>query len=294
MYLLKKAIVICFFCLGCCVNILSQAKFEISQPTLKLLNDRLIVKYDILGVDPDDRFNVKLEISDSKGNKIKANSVFGDIGDNVSGGNSKQIIWDMAADSVYLNIDISVEILVTKILPPKPDIAALKNTDITATKTDSSSAEKKATSAEKEKKSASYKSVKTGSNLLLSTLVPGLGLTRLSEGKPYWILGLAGYGCLASSVYFNHQSASNYNKYLDSSKADEFDDYFTTGEKQYHVAKVLAWSAVAIWLADIGITWIKASKMKSYATKSKLTLLSVGSTFNNFAHTPQITLVYTF
>src|SRR4030042_5312580 len=199
-YYLKRTIMICFFCFGCYVNILSQVKFEISQPTLKFVNDRLIIKYNILGVNPDDRFKMQLEITDSTGNKIKANSIYGDIGDNVSGVTPKQIIWDLAADSVYLNIGISVEILVTKILPAKTDIAGLKDTTIIAARTDSSLAEKHVKVSEKEKKSTSYKSVKTGSNLILSTLVPGLGLTRLSEGKPYWILGIAGYGCLASSV----------------------------------------------------------------------------------------------
>jgi len=285
---------ICFLCLGCYVNTLSQVKFEISQPTLKFVNDRLIIKYDILGINPDDRFKVQLEITDSTGNKIKANSIYGDIGDNVSGTSPKQIIWDLAADSVYLNIGISVEILVTKILPPKPDIADLKDTTIVAIKTDSSLAESHVLVSEKEKGSTSYKSVKTGSNLILSTLVPGLGLTRLSEGKPYWILGIAGYGCLASSVYFNRLASSNYDKYLDSSRTDEFDTYYNTGEKQYHASKVLAWSAVAIWVTDLGITWIKAAKMKSSGTKSKLSSFSVGSSFNDSANTQVITLVYTF
>ncbi len=139
--------------------------------------------------------------------------------------------------------------------------------------------------------------MKVGSNLLLSTACPGWGLTRLSGGKPWWLLGVIGYGCIGSSYYLNKLSVSNYDKYTNSSdinKTGEMDDNFNTGKKQYTASNVLALSAITIWVADLGITWIKASKMKRSAKGVKSGSFSVGSSYDYSADTPLISLYYTF
>jgi hypothetical protein len=145
-----------------------------------------------------------------------------------------------------------------------------------------------------EEKESAVKSVKTGSNLMLSTVFPGWGLTRLSNGKPYWLIGVAGVGCLASSVYFNKAAARNLDKYLGSYNEDESDDYFNTGQKQYNTSKALAWTAAAIWAADLGLVLIKASKMKKARSKNSLHSFSVGSSFDYSANTPLVSILYTF
>ena len=161
-------------------------------------------------------------------------------------------------------------------------------------KTESTVAKKSEKVESKEEKGTSYKSANPGSNLLLSTLVPGWGLTRLSDGKPYWLIGILGYGCIASSVYLNVQASSNYDKYVSSTQADEFDSYYDTGKKQYTASNVLALSAVAIWVADLGITWIKASKMKKSAVKNRTGSFSVGSSYDYSVNTTTVSFFYTF
>ena len=99
---------------------LPRMKSTVSQSSLKFLNDRLIIKYDILGSKSGDSFRVWLEITDSTGAKIAARYLYGDIGDDIPGGLQKQIIWDLAADSLYLNMDINVEIFATKKIKPVP------------------------------------------------------------------------------------------------------------------------------------------------------------------------------
>jgi hypothetical protein len=345
-----RIIYICLLSLVCFFPfpLSAQENIKISQPTLRFLNDRLMIKYEILGYQPDDRFKVWLEITDSTGNRIDAHAIYGDIGDEVAGGPLKQIIWDLAADSMYLNMDLSVEVFATRNIKPVPVVAIaavatheeiktdtaltkkseeqpaeLKNDtevtenkekEVSETKTETavtekktepepqpkadaeSTATKKSTSEKKEKKPAD-KSMQVGSNLLLSTACPGWGLTRLSGGKPYWLIGVAGFACIGSSVYLNKVSHSNYEKYLESSdinKTDEMDAYYNTGKKQYTASSVLAYSAITIWVADLGLTWFLTSKMQRSAAHSKSGSFSVGSSFDYYADTPMISIFYTF
>jgi hypothetical protein len=345
-----RIIYICIFTFVCFFHppLSAQDHVKISQPSLKFLNDRLIIKYEIAGYKQEDRFKVWLEITDSTGNKILARSVYGDIGDEVTGGPQKQIIWDLAADSMFLNIDVNIEIFATRKIKPLPVVAEKavetrpeikadsavtkkRSEKFPETKTDTviikqrakKSPETKAdtvfmgknnetrperkadtgdlatkkSTTEKKEKNRPEKSVKTGSELLLSTVCPGWGLTRLSGGKPYWLLGVAGYGCIASSYYLNKLSYSNYDKYTKSSditKTDEMDAYYNTGKKQYTASNVLALSAITIWVADLGITWIKASKMKRSAAGAKSGSFSFGSSYDYSADTPLISIYYTF
>lgn len=326
-------------------SLLGQDQILVTQSSLKFLNDRLIIKYDIVGSRPEDRFRVWVEITDSTGAKIAARYLYGDIGNEIAGGLQKQIIWDLAADSLYLNTDINVEIFATKNMKPvpvvaekpvektktdtvltivaaeqlsetknNPEAAKNKEEELSETKTETAVTEKKTetepqaevategnerkeSTPEKKEKNRTDKSMQVGSNLLLSTACPGWGLTRLSGGKPYWLIGVAGYGCIASSYYLNRLSSSNYDKYLNSSdinNTDEMDDYYNTGKKQYTASNILALSAITIWVADLGVTWFKASKMKQSAASAKAGSFSIGSSYDYYADTPLISIFYTF
>jgi hypothetical protein len=294
LHFLARIIIICFFSVGCFINTLSQVRVEISTPSLKLINDSLIIEYKILGYRPDDKFKVWLEITDTAGAIIKPKSISGDIGDSVSGDSPKKIVWDLAADSIYINIDISVEIFASGIKLPEPPLAEKKDIMTLEDNNSTEPTQKNFPAVVNEEKESYGSSVKPGSNLLLSALLPGWGLTRLSNGKPYWLIGVAGVGCIASSVYFNKIAASNLDNYLDSSDPDNFDTYYNTGQRQYNTSKALAWSAAAIWVADLGIVWIKAAKIKKSQSKSKLGSISVGSSFNYSANTHLVSFFYTF
>jgi hypothetical protein len=335
---------ICFFL----SPLTAQENIKIPQPTVRFLNDRLIIKYEIMGYQQDDRFKVWLEITDSTGNRIDAHSLYGDIGNEVTGGPSKQIIWDLAADSMYLNMDLNIEIFATRNIKPVPvavaavvanregvksdtalankeeeqpaemknDTEAGKNKEeeVSETKAETAVTEKKTETepqpkaeaegavtnkdaSEKKEKSRTDKSMRVGSNLLLSTACPGWGLTRLSGGKPYWLIGVTGFACIGSSVYLNRVSHSNYEKYLETSDINntgEMDDYYNTGKKQYTASNVLAWSALTIWVADLGLTWFLTSKAQRSVLNSGSGSFSVGTSFDYYADTPMISIFYTF
>jgi F0F1-type ATP synthase assembly protein I len=301
-----------------------QERVNISQPELQLINNQLIIKYNIAGSKPDDKFRVWIEVTDSSGNRIDARALSGDIGDNINDSSPKQIIWDLTADSVYMNLELSVEVFVTLKEAPKPVVSAIqeeaktdsagakpgiekpvatnrqpeaadlnkKNTDIKKAEAEEQKDNRK--KEKKEENALPVKPVKLGSNLLLSSVVPGWGLTRLSNGKPYWLIGLVDYGCLASSIYLNRIAVSNYDKYLRSNEADRFDSYYNTGEWQYKASNALAWSAAAIWVADLGYTWIRASRLKRSALKSSSASFSVRSSYSNYANATMITFSFTF
>jgi len=269
-----------------------QVVFTVSQPRLTLLHDSLIIKYDILGADSDDKFNVRLEISDAAGNIIYPYSVKGDIGENINAGINKQITWNLSGDNIFLNTNINVEIIAKKIIIP---VTVSEEEDVVEIIPDEEKKEKiKKSSKDAEAPGAASPKVKTGKHLLQSAVFPGWGLTSLCKGKPYWLIGVAGAGCIASSIYFNHQAYSNYNNYLDTNNQEKIDTYFDNAKTQDNISKAFAWSAAAIWVVDLGIVGIKAGRMKKSYAKNKLSAFSISSCIDPNTDTPMLSLYYNF
>jgi hypothetical protein len=273
-------------------NCKGQEAATISQPQLIFLNDSLIIRYDILGAQSGDKFNVRLEITDADGKKINARNIKGDIGDGINAGRNKQITWNLSADNIFLNTNINVEIIARKIIMP---VKAAGEKDVTE-KIPDEGKEKKSeagyTDAKTSEKASSK--VKTGKHLLQSALFPGWGLTSLSKGKPYWLIGVAGAGCIASSVYFNYQASSNYDNYLDTYDAGKIDTYFNKANTQNNISKAFAVTAAVIWVADLGIVGIKARNMNRSTAGNKLNTVSISSYIEPNTNAPVISLYLNF
>ena len=88
----------------------SQETARLTKPSLELKDNQINIFYDILNSQQTDTFRIWIEITDSTGKIIDAKSVSGDIGYNVSGGNNKMIIWNLAADSIYLDAGIYIQV----------------------------------------------------------------------------------------------------------------------------------------------------------------------------------------
>ncbi len=56
---------------------------------------------------------MRIDISYENGTLVPARSLSGDIGKGVAGGDNKKIIWDIEADSIFLDGDIFVEVYAT-------------------------------------------------------------------------------------------------------------------------------------------------------------------------------------
>ena len=85
----------------------SQEPVKVSDPRLEIRNNILHIFYDILNSDPDERFNVDIEIRDEDGQFLDASALTGDIGKDLPAGRSpncrsKCIIWDSLATHTLL------------------------------------------------------------------------------------------------------------------------------------------------------------------------------------------------
>jgi hypothetical protein len=129
----------------------------------------------------------------------------------IKGGNNKKISWVPANDSIFLNEMVSVEVKAEKY----------------------------------------NKSFKKGSMMLLSTAFPGLGQTKISKGKPWWLTGVAAYGALAGG-FITHQS---YVKTYDSYRTEEDPktrvDLNAKAQKQMNMSTALYLSGAALWAANM-------------------------------------------
>ncbi len=169
-------------------NLFCQTSVNISKPRLELSDGNLIIEYDILDNEPSDLFNVWIEVTNASGSKINALTLSGDVGEDISGGSNKRILWNLEVDKISLDEEIFVEVVAEKKKLPEvqKEIIPVKTTPTT-----------------------DVKNISKGNMVLSSMVLPGWGLSKVKKGKPYWLLGVAGYGCIAGSVILNRSALNN-------------------------------------------------------------------------------------
>lgn len=156
-------------------------------------------------------YNITVEIVNSSGNKINARSLSGDIGSNIKGGSNKSIIWNMSQDNIYIDGDISVKVIAN--LTPKKH--------------------------------------KKGKLILQSTVWPGWGQTKYSNGKPYWVIGVAGVASLAGSYWYNQKAVDSYDSYKVAVTTYDSNQYYDKAIQHDNTSKILGYSAIGIWAVNI-------------------------------------------
>lgn len=147
-------------------------------------------------------------------------------------GKNKKITWDPGNDSIFLDEEVSVEV-----------------------------------------KAERYeKSFNKGSMMLMSTLVPGLGQSKISNGKPYWLMGVASYGALAGGVIVNQSYKKTYDSYLIEEDPVKRSELLDKAQSQKDMAGVLIISGAAIWAANL--IWVATIPNKYKPLKhAKLSLI---------------------
>ncbi len=201
---------------------------QIETTNLVIVDKKLEISYEYVKSKKKHRFDVWVEITTVSGKKINARALAGDIGDNLAGGKDKKIIWDYNADGIVLNEEITVK------------VKAIVSTVVGA--------------------------VNTGKVILQSVALPGWGLSTIDPDKPYWLLGVAGYASLGTSLYLRSSYKSNYDSYLTESDQTTSDDLLSKSESQKALSDVFAISSIGIW--SVGIIWtaLKANKNNSSLT----------------------------
>jgi len=189
----------------------SSQSFLINQPRLQIEGNQLLIFYDIITEKEPDQFYIWVEIEKANGEKIKAKSLSGDIGENQKSGNDKKIIWSPEQDSIYIDEEIFVSVKAEKYT----------------------------------------KSFNKGSAMLKSALLPGWGQTKISQGKPWWLTGVAFYGTLAGGYLYNQKYHRSYDSYKLQEDRDLRAELYDKTQKQQNIFTGMIYSAAALWAANV-------------------------------------------
>ena len=277
----------CFILTG--LQSYSQTKVSLSDPRLEAKNSTLQISYDILNGAPDEKYVISIDIKDEKGNLIKANTLNGDIGMVEEAGRNKQIIWDPGADHIFINSKIYVKVNAEIILPPQPVQAGNEEKPIEQQGVENEPVKEVAPA----ETGATEKRYSRAGLILQSLAVPGLGLSR-STGKPHWLRGVVGYGCLIGSVALNQVAWNTYDGIGDLTEYEEKEDMYRKASNQNSISRVFAYTAAAVWAADVIWTIVGTSDMGGSTRLSRSEGFSVGSTLDPLSNVPMVSLKYSF
>ncbi len=236
--------------IACTFSMFSQ-EIRVSDPRLELRDNTILISYDILNSTPSEKFTVELIVTDSKGNRINAASLSGDVGKMVNGGTGKRIAWDLEVDKIEMNAQIYVKVYVKAIPPPEPVVV---EPDIKEPEEESQKITEKNISKNEKQFS------RTGL-VLQSALFPGLGLSRY-RGGPHWIKGVAGYGSIAGAVILNRKAVNTYAGINDLTDYDEKYALYQESLQQDNISEALAYTAMAVWVTDLVWTIIGTSDLR--------------------------------
>ena len=220
---MKKAYITLLITLCTCstLELMAQSTVEVSRPDLSLKENGISISYKLINSSESEEFTIRIEVSDSNGRIINAKSLSGDIGENIPGGLNKEIFWDIEADSIFLDEEIFVQVYAQPEAPPVVEDSPVAEEDSPVAEEDSPVVEENQITEESSNKSAEEigespppstgKGFNRAGIIAQSALFPGLGLSRVNPGKPHWIKGVVGYGCIAGTLYLNRMAVTSYN-----------------------------------------------------------------------------------
>jgi hypothetical protein len=248
-----------------------QQEASLSKPELELSDKQLIIGYDILGSDASDIFLISIELLDSEGSPLNATTLSGDIG-RVNGGRNKKIYWDMEKDDIRIDDRISVEVLAEQVTMEKP--ATEPGEDITTR--------------------PPARSISKRGMVISSALLPGLGQCRATGGKPYWIMGIASYGFLAGSIYYDLKSESTYDDYLAATTTSTRDELYNDARNEKKVSRIFGLYTLGIWAGNMVWVILQSPPSNDMAIMVNKQGFSIDSSFDPITKVPLFTLKYTF
>ena len=202
---------------------LAQSKAEIRSVDFIMLNNEMVISYDIVRTKPDDLFNVSVQIKSKSGKVFNPVTLSGDIGDNVHGGIGKKVYWKVVEDNVSIDDMIYVEVTAT----------LLNETQLIV------------------------KKQKPGIYVLKSVIFPGWGNYYINRKGANWLMGVAAYGCVAGAIVLNRVNASQYNTYLNEFDIAKRNQLYSKINNRQILTISLISAAGTIWLTDFIYTWIQ-------------------------------------
>jgi len=230
---------------------------KIETTSLEVVSKKLQIQYDFIKSKKTHRFEVWVEISTLSGEKIDARTFNGDIGEGITGGKDKQIIWDYNADGIILNEEINVDLNATISTVPG--------------------------------------AVKPIKELAKSIAFPGWGLSSIDNGKPYWLLGVVGYASLGTSIMLYSNSQKNYDKYQVTTDPNESTNLYDKSLSQNSLSQTFGYVAVGTWVISAVWTIVKATNVNGKLTANRKTKkLLFYSNYDPATKTSGFTVKYNF
>ncbi len=237
----------------------------------------LIITYDIVKSRSNEMFQVWVHIYTKTGKKILPTALSGDVGNNIEGGLYKRIVWDMEADQIFLDEEISVDVYGQK-ETKKADVKAEEENKVDEVKP-------------VEKYKPKKEGISVAGAMGLSLALPGLGRKVVNQTGSAWVLGVAGYACIGGAVFLNNSAYNNYENYKTATSTNMRNDYYKKAKNYDLYSKVLVGTAAAIWVADLVFTAITAKKARTNVYNSNL---SFSVDYNPVVNQPLIGLKYSF
>ncbi len=265
-------------------NIRAQSPVVISDPALSMKSGKVLIEYGLLNSARSDKFTVRIKVTLESGKQVPASSLNGDVGEGVTGGGNRKIVWDIEADSVFLDEDIFVVVYAWPEAPPVAVVPLQEEQE----EPESTETEEPPVTGDQAGKEFS----RTGL-IIQSMAFPGLGLSRIT-GAPHWLRGVAGYGCLAGSVYLNRMGWSTYQDYLNSEDPAVVDDLFDQAYNAKKRSQILGYAAIGIWVVDLAWTIAGTSGMNKGQLSDNAKGFSLGTTVEPLSNVPMIALCYRF
>lgn len=270
--LIASLIIICFTA----SSVFSQSGAQVENIDFYAVGSNLTITYELSKAKKGEYFEVWVKITTDSGKEIVPIAMTGDVGKNVTGGDNKRIIWDIEADNVSIDEEISVEVFARSLGVPKT------NEDAATTKEDYAYKEQPKVKG----------NVSVGKALLLSAVLPGLG-NRYVKGKGApWLIGVAGYGLIAGSIVMNNSAYNTYEDYkAETSDVSKRNEYYDNAKSKKTTSSVMAGAAIAIWVADLVWTGLQASSANK---KGGLSKVSLNYQYEPMIGKPMIGLNYKF
>ena len=212
---------------GICIPGIGQVSHTISKPYLEFNGSSIIISYDILQCRKKDKFHVRFEVTNSKGNRIIPKNFTGDVGFDIKGGSHKSIKWDIISDSIKVEEGVFIQIHAEFLLPTLGELKVIE--------------------ARKKRNNA----------FLQSAILPGWGLSEYTGKKAHLIKGISSYSLIAGSIIYNRKANISYDNYLEEIESPEIDDYFDASVKQDKISEIFAYSAIGIWVIDMVWTMVE-------------------------------------
>lgn len=281
------------------------AQSRITNTSIELKGNKIHVSYDIENSKRSDRYNVRLEVTDSTGNLVLVNSLEGDVGENIPGGNKKEIIWNLEADNIQMNADIYIELYADAVVEPEPEPPREELVQ-TEPETTESSEEQPAEQLpepdlEEDSEAAGGKTMEAATErefsragiILQSVALPGLGLSRV-KGGPHWLKGVAGYGAVVGAVLMNNMAVGTYEDYKTPGSVEEAGSLLEKSMQQDMISEICAYTAIGIWVADMVWTIAGTSDLNNMQAVSDGRPVSIGTGFDPLSGVPLLAFRYKF